>query len=273
MEEMRFSFTGGIRAGKSIRIAFLHLAPRDGDIPYNLSMLEDGLRLAVELRADLILTPELAVSGYEFFSIIGKEWIQSEGPRVVDQFCRFARDHQVALILGCPVYDRISGKYHNAAVMIDEVGQVTGVHAKLLVLPGSIEGWSAPGGEIKPVVWREHKIGLLICADAYKTSFAAELAEQGADVLVSLAAWAPGMHEPNGEWEKCSSETGLNFFVCNRTGMSTLLDFEGSSSVVVVNGRRAVEYADPRPAVLLMDVDSNKWQPLSGSFSVHWIDV
>jgi 5-aminopentanamidase len=256
-------------AGKSIRIAFLHMAPRDGDIPYNPKLLEAGLHQAVEQRADLILTPELAVSGYEFFQVIGREWIQSEGTSLINHLCRFAHDHHVAMILGCPIYDRMSGKYHNAAVLIDETGRVTGVHHKHLVLPGSIEGWSDPGDEIKPVAWREHKIGLLICADAYKESLAAELAKQDAKVLVRLAAWAPGMHEPNGEWEKCSNETGLNVYVCNRTGKGTLLNFEGSSSVVVVNGHRVAEYADPQPAVLIMDVDTVNWQPVSEHFTIH----
>ena len=63
-------------------------------------------------------------------------------------------------------------------------------------------------------------VGLLICADAYTPAIATTLKAQGAQMLVSAAAWGPGLHGPNGEWERCSRETGLPLLVCNRTGMT-----------------------------------------------------
>ena len=87
-------------------------------------------------------------------------------------------------------------------------------------------------------------------------------------MLVSLAAWGPGMHGPNGEWEQRSMDTGLCFLVCNRTGGGAIVNFEGSSSVVVFNGRRIVEYADRQPAILILDVDADAWLPKNETFTV-----
>ena len=52
------------------------------------------------------------------------------------------------------------------------------------------------------------------------------------DVLISPAVWAPGMHEPDGEWEQRSRETALSILVCNRTGADRTMNFNGSASVV-----------------------------------------
>lgn len=258
-------------SGPSIRIALLHFAPRYDSVSDNVAMLKRLFLKAVELQPDLILTPELAVSGYEFCEVLGKEWIKADGPIILEKFSRLARDHQVALVLGIPSYEAESDKYYNAAIFINEQGQVLGAHHKILVLPGA-EAWSSPGAEIKPVAWRNHKIGLLICADAYRENIAAELAQQGAQVLISPAAWAPGEHGPNGEWEQRSKDTGLPLLVCNRTGQGALVNFEGSSSVVVVAGRRVFEYSDQKPAILTVEVNAENWQPRSDQFEVIELD-
>ncbi|MDR3560021.1 MAG: carbon-nitrogen hydrolase family protein, partial [Negativicutes bacterium] len=79
-----------------------------------------------------------------------------------------------------------------------------------------------------------------------------------------------GMHGSAGEWEQRSKETGLCFFVCNRTGPEAHLNFEGSLSIVAVNGRRIVEYADKQPAILTIDVDTDSWRPQRENFTISF---
>jgi predicted amidohydrolase len=254
-----------------LRVAFLHFAPRYDDVAGNIDRLEAMFHQATALKADLVLTPELAVSGYEFHPLIGQEWICSDSPAILTRFCRLAAETQTALALGTPVFDPLSGKYSNSAVWIDENGQIAGIHHKVLVLPGKVEGWASPGVEASPIPWHGQKLGLMVCADAYSERLAAELVQHGAQVFISLAAWAPGEHGPSGEWEKRSQEANLALLVCNRTGQSATLNFEGSSSVVVIGGRRVAEYAGIAPAILTMDFDE-RWQPQSANFSVHLIE-
>jgi 5-aminopentanamidase len=256
---------------KTMRVAFLHIAPRYDDVAYNVRLLEALFRQAAALQADLVLTPELAVSGYEFHPALGQEWVQTDAPAILEHFCRLAAELRTALVLGSPIFDIPSGKFHNAAIFIDEHGQVLGAHHKILVLPGKVEGWATPGSRANPVTWRGYKIGLMICADAYSGRLGTELAGQGAQVFISLAAWAPGEHAPSGEWEQRSQETGLPVLVCNRTGQGATLNFEGSSSVVVAGGRRVAEYAGKSPTILTMDFDTG-WEPQSAYFSTHTIE-
>jgi predicted amidohydrolase len=253
---------------QSIRIAMLHLDPRYDNVSYNVALLEKLFLMAVRLQPDIIVTPELAVSGYGFYKILGKEWMKSYGYKIIEKFSKLAQENNVALILGSPVYTEKSNKYYNAALFIDEQGQVIGEHHKINVLPGS-EDWSSPGSEIKPVEWRGYKIGLLICSDAYTENIAGELAKQGANVLFSPAAWGPGLHEPDGEWEQRSKETRLCLYVCNRTGNEDVLNFEGSSSAVVVDGYRRVEYAMKQTAILTIDVEAGSWLPRSDKFTIR----
>jgi predicted amidohydrolase len=76
------------------------------------------------------------------------------------------------------------------------------------------------------------------------------------------------MHEPNGEWEQRSKETGLCMLVCNRTGNENKMNFEGSASAVVAGGRRLFEYSDKRPAILTVDLNAANWSPRQDSFRI-----
>lgn len=254
--------------GKTIRLAMLHLAPRSDDVQYNIELIEGLIARAAELGANLILTPELAISGFQFYEELGKGWIKSTSRAITEKFAGLARALNVALVLGTPIYQPSDDQYFNAAVFIDADGQAIGAHYKMLVPHGGTESWATPGWELKPIAWQGSKVGLLICGDAYKVSHAEELARQGADVLLGLAAWAPGAHGPSGEWERCSKNTGLCFYVCNRTGKDTQLSFQGSTSIVAVNGTRKVEYADVWPAILTIDIHAESWFPIGEGFSV-----
>jgi len=98
-------------------------------------------------------------------------------------------------------------------------------------------------------------VGLLICADAYTSTIAANLKAQGAQMLVSAAAWGPGMHGPNGEWERCSRETGLPLLVCNRTGIDRTFRFTAAESIVVKDGQRLCSFTSERSAIFLIGWD------------------
>ena len=74
-------------------------------------------------------------------------------------------------------------------------------------------------------------------------------------MLVSSAAWGPGVHGPNGEWERCTKDTGLPLFVCNRTGADRTLDFRKAETVVAQKGQRLLSLCSERSAIFLIDWD------------------
>jgi hypothetical protein len=85
------------KSGAIICTAFspTRLSARPGPGQRNWRRIEDGVAgenhmgkltntlKAVELQPDLILTPELAVSGYEFYKALDKEWIKVDSPAII----------------------------------------------------------------------------------------------------------------------------------------------------------------------------------------------
>lgn len=239
-----------------LRIAFLHLAPIPGDLGGNRRLIETAVVRAVQAGATWILTPELAVCGYSFADRIGTDWIAPQPDEWMTQMSRLAARLRITLFLSLPEQDVRTKQLHNSLFVIAPDGTLTGAHRKINALRVGSEAWSTPGTEAIAVAAPPlDRVGLLICADAYSPGIAGSLRRQGARMLVSAAAWAPGFHGPNGEWERCTRDTGLPLFVCNRTGPDLTMDFTKAESVVAKDGERRLSMSAARSTIFLIEWD------------------
>jgi predicted amidohydrolase len=221
------------------QIALLHLAPVPGDVAHNRQVVEDAVAKAANLGATWILTPEFCISGYTFADRLGVDWILPQPDPWLLRFCRQVAQLHVTVFLSHPEQDRETRLRYNSVFVIGSGGAILGRHRKVNALRVGSEAWSSPGQAVAPIhVPPVGNVGILICADAYPPDVAASLKEQGARLLVSAAAWAPGLHGPNGEWEQRTRETGLPLLLCNRTGPDRTLDFSAAESIVAKDGQR-----------------------------------
>jgi 5-aminopentanamidase len=235
-------------------LALLHLAPRLGDLAYNRQLVETAVTTAAGLGAQWIITPELCLCGYQFTSRIGSAWIEPQPDAWMRQFSQLVARLRVTVFLSHPERDRDADKCYNTVFVIGVDGTCVGVHRKVHVVPGA-EAWASPGQTAVPVFVPPLHIGILVCADAYTSAIAKHLQAQGAQLLISSAAWPPWPHGPDGAWERCSRDTGLPLFVCNRTGTDQSLSFLEAESVVVKDGERLLAFRAPHSTLLLVDWD------------------
>lgn len=234
-----------------IKIGLLHLELRYADIPYNSKHLEHAVRLAASKGAKWILTPELTLTGYRFDLKIGLDWIPLGPDQYVQHMQRVADELNVTVFLSH--LERLpTGEIFNTLFVIDEQGKIIGRHRKINTIPIA-EAWSTAGTKPTLVDVGGHKVGLLICADAWPQGHAEDLQKRGAQMLVSSATWPPGLHGPKDTWEKRSLETKLPVFVNNRTGIERDFDIRQAASVVVDGGQRLVSHTSEKSSVVLVD--------------------
>jgi N-carbamoylputrescine amidase len=238
-----------------LHIAFLHLAPVPGDVEGNRNLLIHAVNKAASLGAQWIITPELCVCGYSFADHIGTDWIAPQPDSWMTTFCRQVAELQVTVFLAHPERDEHSGHLFNSVFVIVN-GMIIGRHRKINALRVGSEAWSSPGVQATPIqVPPVGNVGIMICGDAFSPGIAIALKQQGAQMLVSSAAWAPGFHGPDGEWERCTQDTGLPLLVCNRSGADHTLDFTEAQTVVVKDGRRLISFSSPDSTIMIIEWD------------------
>lgn len=237
-----------------LRIALLHLAPLPGDLVSNRRLVETAVTTAARLGAAWVITPELCVCGYDFADQIGVGWILPQPDPWMINFCHLVAQLQVTVFLSHPERDRQTAKLYNSVFVIAANGAILGKHRKINTLRVGAESWSSPGEQVAPILIPPVScVGVLICADTYSPMIAKSLQTQGAQLLVSSAAWAPGLHGPNGEWERCTRDTGLPLLVCNRTGPDRTLNFTEAESVIIKNGQRLLSFHAERSVIFTIE--------------------
>lgn len=238
----------------TVRIALLHLAPVPGDLTQNRRLIEKAITIAARSGVSWVITPECCVCGYTFTDAIGTDWILPQPDPWMTRVCQLAARLRVTIFLSHPERDPQSQTLHNTVFVISCDGVIAGTHRKINALHTGSESWSTPGVQVMPIpVQPVGPVGILICADAFSPEIAKSLAGQGARLLVSSAAWAPGFHGPNGEWERCTEDTGLPLLVCNRTGRDRTLDFAAAESVVVKDGKCLLTMSSDRSTIFIVE--------------------
>lgn len=247
---------------ETIRIALIHLDARPGEVDLNRRRIESAISEAVAQKADWIMTPELAETGYGFARKIGTEWIENFPNKWILSLAESARRNKVALFIGMAEKDSTTGKLHNSVAVIGRDGVIQGTYRKHRVVNGPAERWATPGMENNLFIVDGIPVGLLICADSYKTEIASRHKLMGARILLSPANWPPaGEMGPKGYWEARTVETGLPLIVNNRTGSEPDIDFSAGESTVVLGGKRVLTFTSPDTRVFLVD-----WDYRSGTF-------
>jgi len=251
-------------------IALLHLEPSLGRLDDNIALVERGIRCAVDAGADWVVTPELSLTGYRFEPVLALSVLQERNDAILDHFKRLSNALGVAIFLShidveTSAKDRNEINQYFNTLFVIQAGEISARHHKINVIPVS-ESWATAGREASLALVDGIQVGLLICADAWPKEHADQLAQEGAELLLSSANWWPGDYGPGNTWEARSRQTGLPFVVNNRTGIEPRFSAEGreflrtvdmreAKSVYVEQGQRLVEHQSLESSVVIL-----RWQ-------------
>jgi len=161
-----------------MRIGFFQFSPHFGEPEHNLDALTAAV---IGARADLIVAPELALSGYLFTNKGEVERLAEEVPgSATDRLVEAAAKADCHVVIG--MAERSGKLLYNSAVLIGPRG-VVGVYRKvhlffeekLYFTPGDL---GFPLFDVRGV-----KVGLLVCFDHFFPEAARTLALQGAQII------------------------------------------------------------------------------------------
>src|SRR3989338_5060964 len=172
----------------ALRIALAQINATVGDLSGNSKKILANIREAKSKGADLVIFPELALTGYPPEDLLHKPKFIDDELRAIRALARAVTG--ITAVVGFVDRDK-NGKLYNAAALIKN-GKIESIYHKILLPNYGVfdeKRYFAAGD--KPAIFKLNGIqcGINICEDIWEKSGPASLeAHEGAEVLINISA-------------------------------------------------------------------------------------
>nr|MBA3272454.1 NAD+ synthase [Chthoniobacterales bacterium] len=151
-----------------MKIGFAQINPTVGDLRGNFEKITRAYDRLVAAGAELVLTPELAITGYPPQDLVFKSQFVPQNLAILDELHRHVSG--VPLLVG--YVDRNEGRgkpFHNAAALLGKGASIQKTHKSLLPTYDVFDEdrYFEPAREVRPFKALGRTIGVTICEDIW----------------------------------------------------------------------------------------------------------
>jgi predicted amidohydrolase len=245
----RLVFAQGLRDNPPVTRAFTvgiaQIAPHLGDVAANLDLYETALREAKGRGVDLLVFPELTLTGYFLKDMVSDVALARDAPAL--RRLRALSRETIAFIAGA-VEETPEFRFYNAAMLFDG-GELRHVHRKVyLPTYGLFDElrYLARGERVRAFDSRFGRAAVLLCEDLWHQSTAYIAALDGAlTILVPSASPIFGVArgdvpENAGYWQRLNAVVAESYGIfleyANRVGFEDGVGFWGGSEILAPSG-------------------------------------
>ena len=235
-----------------MRVALAQINTTVGDLAGNEARILAAYQRGVDARAELVVFPELAVTGYPPRDLLLRPDFVRRNLEVLDRLA--GATGPTGLLVGYVGRNGVRpGRELTNAVALLQSGRIQSVRTKTLLPTYDVfdeDRYFEPAVENGLVTLGTRRLGLTICEDVwndedfwrdrrYRRNPAAELAAAGAELIVNISAspWHLGKDRTRGQMlESLVRKTGVPLVYCNLVGGNDELIFDGGSLVLNARG-------------------------------------
>jgi NAD+ synthase (glutamine-hydrolysing) len=252
-----------------MKIGFAQINPTVGDLSGNFEKIAGAYERLAAAGAELVVTPELAVTGYPPQDLVFKSEFVPQNLEILDKLQ--ARLRHAALLVGFVERNQGRGKpFHNAAALLQPGAPMTKTHKSLLPTYDVFDEdrYFEPECDVKPLLLGNRKIGVTICEDIWTEHYLPRplydlepvraLVEQGAEIILNLSASPFSLNKPAIRNEMVSALAraySRAICYCNAVGGNDQLVFDGNSIAVNSAGQLIAQLPGFRTTETIVDTD------------------
>ncbi len=243
-----------------MRVCMAQLNPTVGNVASNVEKIEQIIREAAKEQADLIVLPELFLTGYPPRDLLLRTDFRGAVQTGISQLKALSRKYpEIGIICGVPL-DK-NGQLFNSAVVVYE-GDIIFSHDKIQLTEYEMFSetrYFTPGSVLKTFSFRGEVVGLSIGNDLNHKEGMKSLVQQGANLIVNLAA-VPFTVGVDQLWfeqlREFTIQSGVPFVCVNQVGGNDELIFMGNSLCLDETGQLVYVCPQFLEAVQIVDTDS-----------------
>ncbi|MGB5623109.1 MAG: NAD+ synthase [Gammaproteobacteria bacterium] len=252
----------------TLKVAIAQINPVVGDVAGNVALILQRVAAARDqLGADLVVFPELALSGYPPEDLLFHGNMRRSVGRALEQLC--AEVAGISVLVGYPEY--VGDCIHNSAAVIAEGRVVANYRKRLLPNYGVFDEqrYFTAGDQACVVEIAGVRCGVVICEDIWRSGAAGATQEAGAQVLLVINGSpydTTSQRRREDVIRARVAETGLPLIYCNMVGGQDELIFDGGSMAVAVGGEVVMRAPAFEEALLLVELEirDSAVQPVPG---------
>src|SRR6185437_9015222 len=239
-----------------MKLALAQVDPVVGDLEGNRGLILARIEEARAAGADLVLLPELAVTGYPPEDLLLRPGFVRAARSSVELIAAATRD--IVALVGAPLFD---GVLFNACAICAD-GEIAG-WAKKWHLPNygvfDEKRYFTSGDDLAFVEVAGTKVGITICEDMWIPGPpTTELAAAGAELVVNLSAspfHVGRAQEREAIFAARARESGVRVALCNTDGGQDELIFDGHSLVIESDGSVLARAPGFEETLLVVDLE------------------
>jgi len=249
----------------NFKTALAQIAPAATDKTSNLKLIAKTAAIAGKKGADLVIFPELSLTGYvvkdQIYTLA--ETIPGPSTRALEKVAKQTRTH---IIFGMPeVSEKTRATLYNSAVLIGPDGLI-GKYRKMYLPTHSVfeeKRYFRPGYAAAALSTELGKIGLIICYDIFFPEVSRLARLEGAQLTVCISA-SPAVRRAYFETltvARAIENTNFLAFV-NLAGIEDGLQFWGGSRLIGPQGRILAKAKYDEPDLVISEVDYADIKPV-----------
>ena len=252
-----------------MKLALAQINTTVGDFDGNLALLRTAYERGVAAGAELVVAPELAITGYPPRDLLLKSGFIEGNLVALKALAQSVGD--TALVVGhVAANERQPGRPAVNAVSLLHQGHIVAKRAKTLLPTYDVfdeDRYFEPAKDNAPVEFKGRRLGLTICEDVwnddafwpdrrYRSNPVDALVEQGAEILINVSAspWNLGKEAMRREMlASLAIKAQRPVVYCNAVGGNDELVFDGGSLALNAAGEKLA--AGPHFSEALVEVD------------------
>ncbi len=251
-----------------IKIGLAQIYPKLGDLQHNLAVHLDYAAQAREQGVDLLVFPELSLTGYQVQDLVPEVALRAEADDAVYAALLDA-SRDIDLVVSF-VHEDFRNRFYIADAYLSG-GETRHIHHKLYLPTYAMfdeSRYFAQGNSVRAFDTRFGRVGMLICEDFWHVSPPYLLWLDGADIFIlNSASPSRGLNADDRltgtRWVDLVNQAYGGMFTsyivhCNRVGYEDGKNFWGGSSVVDPDGEFMTSGLYFDEALITQEIDMNQ---------------